>query len=316
MIAWSELSKTLERMHGMHLKNLEIQTCSADLQHYPLVTSPPPAVATTVISLLPATPPVIVSPAPAVIEVAPAPAPPPPEQPKAREINLTTAKHSIDPIVLGIGLVDPMYEGAPHTTRHNIEKEIAVKVESELDAIYKSNSGRSRGWTKVGLEAMIKPRCASGGDLKELDRAKKPFIWALAQTDKCMSAFLDFVCCARRIHLVIMDTEKHIGYLYPAADILADADGEKPADYPLFLVNNTGHPMFGIRNSAELLAYVDKNNWKVLPPHSVVHSLSGLKLDELESVGKRLGMSVVEGSKAERVAAISAYKTRARLVSH
>jgi hypothetical protein len=313
MISWNDLSKTLERMPGLHLKNLEVQTCSDDVSYYPITAAvlvvaapaptPIPAAARQHVDI-PAVP-TLPAPAPTeIVEISEA---------RPREIKLTAAKHSIDPIILGINLVDPMYEGAPHTTRHNIEKEIAVKLESELDSLYKTNSGRSRGWTKVGLEAMIKPRCASGGDLKEIDRAKKPFIWALAQEDKGMSAFLDFVCCARRIHCVVVDSEKRVGYLYPAADNL---DSEEKVDIPLFLVDTTGHPLFGIRNATELMTFMDKNSWKLLPPHSVVHSLSGLKLDELESVGKRLGMSTVEGSKAERVTAIAAFKTRARLSTH
>jgi hypothetical protein len=46
-----------------------------------------------------------------------------------------------------------------------------------------------------------------------------------------------------------------------------------------------------------------------------MHSLSGLKLDELESVGKKLGMAAVEGNKAARVIAIAEFKTRARLTA-
>ena len=315
MLSWSELSKLLERTKGVTLKDHVLQTTPSEIPHYPITATAATAATATAV---PAATAEVLAPAPA-----PAPAAPvlpfreeyvAPQAPKVRE--LVPAKHTIDPIVLGLSLFDPLYEGSPHTTRHKIEIEAAIKLESELDTLYKTNSGRSRGWTKVGLEGMLKPRCASGGDLKELDHAKKPFLWSVVHEEKTLSAFLDFVCCARRIHTVVMDNEKRTAYLYPAADILNpdDAVVTKKTAYPLFAVNTTGHPLYGLSSSSDLLTYIDTHKWKLMPPHSVVHSLSGLKLDELESVGKRLGMPVVEGSKSERVAAIAEYKTRARLL--
>jgi hypothetical protein len=58
---------------------------------------------------------------------------------------------------------------------------------------------------------------------------------------------------------------------------------------------------------------VDREGWTLAPPASVTHSLSGLTLEELESVGRKLGMASVEGKKADRVTAIASFKTRARL---
>lgn len=71
--------------------------------------------------------------------------------------------------------------------------------------------------------------------------------------------------------------------------------------------------MIGPRNGTELYTVCESNKYTALPTLSVMASLSGLKLDELENVGKQLGMSVVEGKKVERVAAIAAYKLRQRL---
>ena len=51
-----------------------------------------------------------------------------------------------------------------------------------------------------------------------------------------------------------------------------------------------------------------------MPPYSVGHSLAGLNLEELESVGKKLGMAEVSGTKAERVAKIASYKLQQRLL--
>jgi hypothetical protein len=194
-----------------------------------------------------------------------------------------------------------------------MEIEEGQRLEAEMDAIYKSAGGRSRGWTKVALEAMIKPRAASGGDLYELDRAKKPFLWHVISEDKVMSAFLDFVCVAKRIRVAVWNEENHSIVLYPAADPLhIDVVEATPQQIPLYHMDITGRARRNMNNQ-DMVEFCDSNNWSLLPPESVLHSLRGLKLDELETVGKRLGMMAVEGKKDDRVRAIAEFKTRARL---
>jgi hypothetical protein len=314
MVDWKELENLLKSSNGAALKPINLQTSPSEIAHFPILER---------VAAAPAQAPVIrntityseVPPTP-VVPATPAPRPStPPLKPVAEKRAVeapTPSKQTIDPIVLGIEETEPLYVGAPYATRHMIEIEAAQKVEAQLDTLYKSCSGRSRGWTKVGLEAMIKPRCASGGDLKEIDRAKKAFHWSLAHDDKGMSAFLDFVCCARRIRCIIMNSETKTAYLYPAADI-HDEDTKDKA-YPMYCVDTKGHIMFGLKTAKELLAFVDKERWSLMPPASVTHTLSGLKLEELESVGKRLGMTEVGGKKTERIAAIAGFKTRKRLV--
>ena len=217
-------------------------------------------------------------------------------------------KQILDPVVIGIEVSDPLYAAAPEKTRHQIEVEEAQRLESRLDELYKSASGRSRGWTKVGLEGMIKPRAASGGDLKSLARAKKPFEWTKVLEDKVQSAFLDFVCYAKQIRVVIWNFEHKSACVYPAADDPA------AQSIPLYHVDAEGHLCRGFDSAADLLDFCTSNNWSLSPPGSVAHSLATLTLAELESVGKKLGMAAVEGSKAERVEAVAAYKLRLRLV--
>jgi hypothetical protein len=248
------------------------------------------------------------APVPAPV-LAPAPAVAEPQERKSRTRGPLPSKQVLDPVVLGLELMDPLYEGAPPASRRILETEGAQKLEGLLDGLYKSAAGRSRGWTKVGLEGLLKPRCASGGDLHALDRAKKGFVWALATTDKGASAFLDFVCCARRIRCAVWDFGKKTVHLYPAAD---DVAAER-ADFPLLHIDNGGHPVQGVGSVTEFLAYMDREGWTLAPPASVTHSLSALTLEELESVGKKLGMAVVEGKKVDRIVAIAAHKTRARL---
>ena len=249
--------------------------------------------------------------------------PPPPPQKQLSPINaitlsaqpivkrtkeLHTLKREIDPIVIGIDQKDPLYDDAPHRTKHQMECEEAQRLEGMLNDLYKTQGGRSRGWTKTGLESMMKPRCASGGDIKELDRAKKAFLWQLVVEDKPCSAFLDFVCLAKKIRVAVWFLESKQVVLYPAADNLDDGD-----EFPLYNVTSQGLPRIGIRNCAELVTYCDSNSFILMPPNSIVHSLSTLNMGELESVGKKLGMATVEGSKAERVAKVAIYKLRLRL---
>jgi len=233
-------------------------------------------------------------------------------QKKAKEINdlPRATKSVIDPLLLAITAEDPLYDSAPHNTRAAIERAAATRYESLLNDIYKSEGGRSRGWTKGALESWIKPRVASGGNQKELDRAKVGFSWQLITEDKVHSAFLDFLCVVKQIRVAVWFEETKMVHIYPAADATAALGTE----LPLYNVNHTGAVLVGPCNGAELYAVAEKHNYTVLPCLSVLSSLSGLKLDELESVGKALGMATVEGKKPERVAAIAAYKLRQRLI--
>jgi hypothetical protein len=334
---WNEVATLLKTCASIHLKNLTLQTSCVDVEHFGAAASAasaatvgvasaasvaPAASAEKIVRPLPPSPLAPPPPVPAVPKLAldtvvaqpPAPANKgsiSSDSTPAKKLKITATKNSIDPVVLGIELTEPLYVGAPHSTQKRIETDAAEKLEGQLDGLYKSACGRSRGWTKVGLEGMLKPRCASGGDMKELDRAKKGFLWSLATEDKALSAFLDFVCCAKQIRCVIMNNEKKMAYLYPAADKLDD-DG-KAGDYPIYFMDTGGHKLHGLHGADDLLKYVDSEGWTLQPPASVVHSLSGLSLDELESVGLKLGMKSVAGKKADRIQAVAAYKTRARL---
>jgi hypothetical protein len=221
--------------------------------------------------------------------------------PRASKIN-------IDPVVLGIEHVDPLYASAPRLTKHQMEITEAQRIEGMLSDVYTKESGRSRGWTKGGLEQMLKPRCASGGDVRELDRARVAFPWKLVRDDKQASAFLDFLCVCKRIRVAVWDTDAKIVVLYPAADTAAAATAPPP---PLYHVSIAGDLMYGAQ---DLVKTCDSNKFVLMPPLSVLKSLSGLTMDELASVATQLSMSGgVTGNKAERVAAIAAFKVRSRL---
>lgn len=301
-----------------HVDVLEVKKAHEEIEFFPIKT-PIPA------------PPSVPDPIPS-----PVPLSTPPECPVATEMAAEpevsspvrhephSAKYVIDPIIIGLEHTDPLYIGAPERTQRAIECECAQRLESQLDALYKSEAGRSRGWTKVGLEAMIKPRCASGGDLRELDRAKKGFSWEAVAEDKSMSAFLDFICIAKGIRVAVWFSTAKKVIVFPAADASAavaprDESEEAAATKAfseIYHVDSTGHPRFGMRSPADLLEFCDAEKWTLLPPHSVLHSLNGLTLAELESVATQLGMpggDALPRSKADRVNLLASHKLRRRL---
>ena len=304
---------------------LEVKKACEDVEFFPIKTLAIPLAPESV--PVPPTP----SPVPAPSPRPPSPPSPPPERQAVAaaerpEKEPTPAKYVVDPIVIGLEHTDPLYIGAPERTQRAIECECAQRLESQLDALYKSEAGRSRGWTKVGLEAMIKPRCASGGDLRELDRAKKGFSWETVSEDKGASAFLDFVCVAKGIRIAVWFSAAKKVIVFPAADASAavaprdeseGAAATKAFDQ-IYHVDSNGHPRFGMRTPRALLEFCDAEKWTLLPPHSVLHSLNGLTLTELESVATQLGLpggDALPRSKADRVTLLASHKLRLRLSS-
>lgn len=225
---------------------------------------------------------------------------------------LKLSKQTLDPIVLGMDHADILYKDAPKMMKKEMEQTEARRIEGILSSLYTSQSGRSRGWSKALLETMIKPRCSSGGDLYELKQAKSVFVWQVVSSDKATSAVLDFLCVAKQIRVAIWSEESHHIVVFPAAEYMGD--DARVGDWPLYNVSDTGHTiLFGPMTSRELVAVAEKDGWTLLPPYSVIHSLEKLTLAELASVGTRLGMAEVVGSKVERIAALASYKLKSRL---
>jgi len=218
-----------------------------------------------------------------------------------------TSKHQVDPLVLGIG--DIMYSRATHRIQHQIECEEAVRLETEMPIVYKSQAGRSRGWTKANLEILIKPRCAIGGNLRDLDKAKAAFHWNLVRTDKYQAAFLDFVCIVKKIRIAVWFEEEKRVVLFPAADHTAALG----STIPLFHVTSSGFERHGLQSGTDLSEFCSANNWVLVPPASVYHAMSHLKLDELANVASALGLSGIDGNKQARVERIVSYKLHQRL---
>jgi hypothetical protein len=258
---------------------------------------------------------------------APAPAPPttnvfiptPAIQPKKVDKDnvekLNILKHTLDPIVFGIEMIDILYNHSPKASKRQMEIDEALRCEARIDELYKSQGGRSRGWTKTMLEAIIRPRCASGGDIHELNQAKSVFLWQVVKTDKSVSAFLDFLCVAKQIQVAIWDDDTKAITVYPAADYISD--GAFGVVKGLYHVHHTGMMMRvgEVNTGKDLVDYATRHSWTLLPSTSVIHSLEKLTLADLESVGKKLGMAMVAGSKVERIAAIAGYKLKSRLLA-
>jgi hypothetical protein len=218
-----------------------------------------------------------------------------------------SAAAPVDPLRIAMEIRDPMYGMAAFHQRKAMECEEAQRLEGLLTSLYKTEGGRSRGWTLSGLEPMIKPRCASGADLKELHRAKVSFDWTLE--DKVSVAFLDFLCVAQQIRIALWHPASKTITIYPAAD----ASTALPKTIPLFHVEEGGKPMNCELEGAALLRHAQTHGWTLCPPTSVLKSLGHLTMAELESVGTRLGMTEVIGTKIERVAALGTFKVKQRL---
>jgi hypothetical protein len=306
MVHWNELSDFLKSnpFQTYNVKTLELLVPGQKgVEHFPILADTPLAPAPVVAE---ETHPItnLFTPTP-VLNLAPKPL-------KTPKIHIQ--KHTLDPIVFGIEMIDILYNDSPKASKRQMEINEALRCESRIDELYKSQGGRSRGWTKTMLEAIIRPRCASGGDLYELKQAKSVFLWQVVKSDKSVSAFLDFLCVAKQIQVAIWDNDAKMITVYPAADYIGEGSlGVKG----LYNVTNTGMPMSveGIRTGKDLIGYATTYSWTLLPSWSVIHSLEKLTLGDLESVGKKLGMAEVTGSKVERIAAIAGYKLKSRLLS-
>jgi hypothetical protein len=309
MVHWNELSD--------FLKSNPFQTynvCALELlvpnrkgvDHFPILAAQVDVVESTP-SAPPAPPPASPAPSPVVVQ----PTIPAIQPKKVEKLNIL--KYTLDPIVFGIEMIDILYNNSPKASKRQMEIDEALRCEARIDELYKSQGGRSRGWTKTMLEAIIRPRCASGGDLHELKQAKSVFLWQVVKTDKSVSAFLDFLCVAKQIQVAIWDDDTKAITVYPAADYISD--GSFGVVKGLYHVHHTGMIMRvgGVTTGKDLVNYATTHSWTLLPSTSVIHSLEKLTLADLESVGKKLGMAMVAGSKVERIAAIAGYKLKSRL---
>ena len=311
MVHWNELSDFLKSnpFQTYNVKALELLVPERKgVDHFPIINAVP--VAAPVVA-----PASVVAPAPVAAPITNLFTPTPelnlaPKLQKTPKIHIQ--KHTLDPIVFGIEMIDILYNDSPKASKRQMEINEALRCESRIDELYKSQGGRSRGWTKTMLEAIIRPRCASGGDLHELKQAKSVFLWQVVKSDKSVSAFLDFLCVAKQIQVAIWDNDAKMITVYPAADYMGEGSSGIKG---LYNVTNTGMPMSveGIRTGKDLIGYATTYSWTLLPSSSVIHSLEKLTLGELESVGKKLGMAEVTGSKVERIAAIAGYKLKSRL---
>jgi hypothetical protein len=218
-----------------------------------------------------------------------------PKPERKQESRFESRGRPQDPICIAISQRDPMYEIASPLVKQSIETEEARIIEGKLADLYKSESGRSRGWTKSHLETFIQPRVASGGSLN----SKQHFSWDKLFTDKQTSAELDFICLAKGIRLAVWnDAEKCIG-IWPAADL-----SESKQTPPLFHVSNKGIPLSKTT--------VFEAGWTLRAALSVEHGLEKLSIDELDSFAEKMGIEL-SGKKSERVRTLAAARTKQRL---
>jgi hypothetical protein len=319
MVHWNELSDFLKsnpfQTYGVKpLHSMDV--CRQHVEHFPIFEAdaePSVSISITAQPVIPVPPtrPAVASVVVPVVAV-PQTHMTPRESPKRPDV----LKYTLDPVVLGIEHREVLYNNSPKASKRQIEIDEALRCESRIDELYKSQGGRSRGWTKTMLEAAIRPRCASGGNLHELKQAKSVFLWQMAGQDKSTSGFLDFLCVAKQIQVAIWNDDNRTITVYPAADYIGDGAISTNAR-PFYNVLHNGLMMKsnGVGNGSELVMFAGNHGWTLLPPPTVIHSLEKLTLNDLESVGKKLGMSEVVGSKIERIAAVAGFKLKSRLVA-
>lgn len=229
-----------------------------------------------------------------------------------KSVILKTYGKEIDPLVIDLAETIELYEGSSYQSRKQIECEEALRIEAKLNEMYKTQSGRSRGWTKAGLEALLQPRCASGGDIRELSKCNSALAWQLVGIDKVYSSFLDFLCVTKQIRIAVWFQEEKQVIVFPAGDYVGPEKKERAI--PLYNVSSKGLIIKDIHTCKQLIDFCVSNNWTMMSPLSVFHSLSLLTLQELESVGEKLGIANMNGSKKERVAKLVSHKLRQRLL--
>jgi hypothetical protein len=204
----------------------------------------------------------------------------------------------MDPICIGIESRDAMYSMASSNVRQSIECEEARAIEGLLAELYKSESGRSRGWTKTKLEEFLVPRAAVGGRIA----AKQAFDWSKIWSEKTESAILDFLCLAKGIRVAVWNTVQNTVGVWPAADRTSST--KTPT---LYHVSLNGAPISN-RSLNDVLAA------NVIAPLSVEHSLEKLSIGELDDLAGRLGMTTpLIGKKTDKVRAIATFRTKQRL---
>jgi hypothetical protein len=183
--------------------------------------------------------------------------------------------------------------------RQTIECEEARTLESQIDTLYKSESGRSRGWTKAALEAYILPRAAAGLAVGPKDA----FDWSAVATDKKAAAVLDFVCIAKNIRLAVWHEASREIAVWPAAD---RSKSTTSSPIPLYHVEEDGR--FKHTGPLEI-----PTGWSLRSPPAFEHSLEKLTLSELDTVAAGVGLTGLTGKKADRVKAIGAARIQQRL---
>jgi hypothetical protein len=220
-------------------------------------------------------------------------------EPSTQRAVSSQAKKGMDPISIGMSLRDPMYEIATKQVKQTLEAEETQRLESQLDGLYKSESGRSRGWVKTHLTAFLLPRAASGSFVS----AKEVFSWEDLQSNKKHSAIFDFVCLAKGIRVAVWYENTKEVFVWPAAD-----STQQRGAPPLFHFSTSGSPL---RKQSVL-----EEGWTLRPPFSVEHSLEKLTIGELAELAQKLGIPEPSGKKADYIKQIASERTKLRFRNH
>jgi hypothetical protein len=126
------------------------------------------------------------------------------------------------PLSLALMAADPLYEISAPNTRRGMEKEAAVELASEFDAMYAKYNGRGRGWVKTGMSTEL--GLLAGG------ATETPFDWtALLDKRKILSAVIDVICMKFTVRMAIWWSDHKKLSMWP----LNETDDESWASAPI-----------------------------------------------------------------------------------
>jgi len=133
-----------------------------------------------------------------------------------------TSSFKATPLSLALMAVDPLYEISAVNTRRGMEKEAAVELAAEFDALYAKHNGRGRGWVKTGMSTEL--GLLAGG------ATETPFDWtALLDKRKILSALIDLICTKYTVRMAIWWSDHKKLSLWP----LSESDDESWASAPI-----------------------------------------------------------------------------------
>jgi hypothetical protein len=204
-----------------------------------------------------------------------------------------TSSFKATPLGLALMAVDPLYEISAPNTRRGMEKDAAVELAAEFDALYAKHNGRGRGWVKTGMSTEL--GLLAGG------ATETPFDWtALLDKRKILSALIDLICTKYTVRMAIWWSDHKKLSLWP----LSESDDESWASAPILnievltsgeahvLSNNEGDVRVKPASWTSVFRTIGEWQWTrpATSPSFASKTLSDLKTEYAEIAGSNANL--------------------------